>query len=117
MRSSRWSNVDRSSLTSSASSPRGGGGGGGGDNMDNQNNKNSNSNTNKNNTTDNIQAIFLDSFIKLFGLLNDYYDDTVNTYSSHQYPHPHPHVIEVHKYKAALAKGLTKSQNEIRSIY
>ncbi|OEU05740.1 hypothetical protein FRACYDRAFT_266977 [Fragilariopsis cylindrus CCMP1102] len=107
--SSRWSNLDNDH--NNDHNNRGGGHGHGHGQRSSYNNNRrisgSYNNTNTNNTTDNIQAIFFgDSFIKLFGLLNDFYDkQSLRRNSSN-------HVIEVHKYKAASAKGLTKSQNE-----
>ena len=54
----------------------------------------------------NVKAIFFgDSFIKLFGLLNDYSDSVLKT----------PHSIEVQKYKAASAKGLCREGNDNRA--
>lgn len=53
-----------------------------------------------------VRAIFFgDSFIKLFGLLNDYSDSVLKS----------PRKIEVHKYKAASAKGLCRDGNQNRA--
>jgi hypothetical protein len=77
------------------------------------NNSNNNDFNNKGNRrfnvsqdNNNIRAIFFgDSFIKLFGLLNEYSDSVLHT----------PRTIEVQKYKAASAKGLLREGNENRT--
>mmetsp|Transcript_23424 Transcript_23424/g.55185 ORF Transcript_23424/g.55185 Transcript_23424/m.55185 type:complete len:469 (+) Transcript_23424:338-1744(+) len=103
---SRWANVDRSSIEA------------GGHRRTNNNNNINNgashqqqpsSNRNhhhRNNRNKHVRAIFFgDSFVKLFGLLNDYSDSVLKT----------PRKIQVHKYKAASAKGLCREGNKNRA--
>ncbi len=100
---SRWANVDRSAIAAgNHSSSRYG----------NSYNNNYNNNRRFNSSQDNrqkfahVKAIFFgDSFIKLFGLLNDYSDSVLKA----------PQRIEVQKYKAASAKGLCRDGNENRA--
>ena len=101
---SRWANVDRSAIAA-------------GNHRSNRNNTSNNQNRlsphyhqhrRRFDRTDEIshaKAVFFgDSSIKLFGLLNDYCDSIPSA----------PRPIEVHKYKAASAKGLTRGGNENR---
>ena len=99
---SRWANVNRSAIEAgNHSSSR----------FQQNHNHNNNrrfhhDNRHSHNKLEHIKAIFFgDSFIKLFGLLNDYSDSILRT----------PHTIEVQKYKAASAKGLCREGNDNRS--
>ncbi len=103
---SRWANVDRSAIEAgnSHSSSRFSGA--------NPQHRNHNFHPRRfheqkhNHKLEHIGAIFFgDSFIKLFGLLNDYSDSITRT----------PHTIEVQKYKAASAKGLCREGNDNRA--
>jgi len=98
---SRWANVDRASIES-------GGAKTGANNHRRGRTITANTHTNNNtrshhtNTRD-VEALFFgDSFIKLFALLSDYSDSVLKTSRR----------IEVHKYKAASAKGLCREGNE-----
>eukprot|EP00531_Pseudo-nitzschia_arenysensis_P006835 CAMPEP_0116146670 /NCGR_PEP_ID=MMETSP0329-20121206/17294_1 /TAXON_ID=697910 /ORGANISM="Pseudo-nitzschia arenysensis, Strain B593" /LENGTH=466 /DNA_ID=CAMNT_0003642445 /DNA_START=29 /DNA_END=1429 /DNA_ORIENTATION=+ len=100
---SRWANVDRSAIASgNHSSSRYG------NNYNNNYSNNGRFNSSQDNRQKfaNVEAIFFgDSFIKLFGLLNDYSDSVLKA----------PQKIEVQKYKAASAKGLCRDGNENRA--
>jgi len=118
---SRWGNVNRSAITEGNGKAYGYG-------HDTKNNNNKNDDTRRRSvnsmfdrfTSDSkryyvprdhhdlseVKAIFFgDSFIKLFGLLNEYSDSVLKT----------PRTIEVQKYKAASAKGLYREGNENRT--
>ena len=99
---SRWANVDRSAIGSgNPSSSRYGN-----NNNNRYNNRRFNYSQDDHQKFAHVKAIFFgDSFIKLFGLLNDYSDSVLKA----------PQKVEVQKYKAASAKGLCRDGNENRS--
>ena len=97
---SRWANVNRSAIESGTYM------GGNGPRWSNQARGDHNAARYKQeHQLAHAEAVFFgDSFIKLFGLLNDFSDSLNN-----------PRRIEVQKYKAASAKGLCREGNENRA--
>lgn len=108
--SSRWANVNRSAIASGTHSTssrynHNSNYSNGGSNYHNHRNYHNDHRRKHGHHHNRVKAIFFgDSFIKLFGLVNEYTDAVLKT----------PPTIEVQKYKAASAKGLCREGNENR---